>query len=180
MANIPLWVENRFLLNITCCSVLHYMFGLCCMEVVALTLHEVVFRSILSPAGENASLSWVTHRYFDSLLEHVYTPWWREALWEEKVSHPTCKTMKQPGLKKGPWLNSEFTSLIIKQEHTTSYGSLILTLYFPWVTKTEWEWKQREISISNGSGTEWSQICSVIIQVINKSNDLKVWVRFVN
>ena len=74
MANIPLWVENRFLLNITCCSVLHYMFGLCCMEVVALTLHEVVFRSILSPAGENASLSWVTHRYFDSLLEHVYTP----------------------------------------------------------------------------------------------------------
>ena len=160
MADIPLWMENRFLLNITCCSVLHYMFGLCCIEVVALTLHEVVtltlhevvaltlhevvaltlhevvaltlhevvFRSVLSPAGENASLSWVTHWYFDSLLEHVYTPWWREALWEEKVSHPTCKTMKQPGLKKGPWLNSEFTSLIIKQEHTTSYGSLILTL----------------------------------------------------
>ena len=73
------------MLNITCCSVLHYMFGLCCIEVVALTLHEVValtlhevvaltlhevvaltlhevvFRSVLSPAGENASLSWVTH-----------------------------------------------------------------------------------------------------------------------
>ena len=42
MADIPLWMENRFLLNITCCSVLHYIFGLCCIEVVALTLHEVV------------------------------------------------------------------------------------------------------------------------------------------